>query len=356
MNLHTYSPFLLSNYQWVKSMYVFLSLLLLHKLTSQTYFSSKWTFIIIIVIFEIGSILCAAAPTSIAFIIGRAIAGIGCAGIATGGQVLFVDLLPLEKRPKYQGLLAATFGIAAIAGPLLGGVFASGVSWRWCFWINLPIGGVALVVLLLLLPAKPPPRQQSTESFLKRVQQFDPIGTALLTPGLILLLLALQWGGEHGSWKSPRVLGTLIPGILLLVAFAASQFWIGNDGTIPPRIIRQRSIAAASVSSLGFGSALIIVTFYLPIWYQAIQGLSAVGAGIRLLGYFLTTVVFVIASGLLVSKTGYYTPWLIIGTAIMVVGCGLLTTLRVNSTDAQVVGYQVSLSSYFTTSIANIYS
>ncbi|KAI9149910.1 MFS general substrate transporter [Paramyrothecium foliicola] len=306
-----------------------------------TYFCSKWAFNIFVVIFEVGSIICAAAPTSTAFIIGRAIAGIGCAGISTGGQVLFVDLIPLEKRPKYQGLLAATFGIAAIAGPLLGGVFATKVTWRWCFWINLPVGGVALVVLLLLLPVKPPPKERANDSLIQQIRQFDPIGTALLTPGLVLLLLALQWGGEERSWGSPKVVGTLVPGIVLLVAFALAQYWVGDEGTVPPRIIRRRSIAAASVSSLGFGSALIIITFYLPIWYQAIQGLSAVDAGIRLLGYFLTTVFFVIASGFLVSKTGYYTPWLILGTAIMIVGCGLLATLRVDSTDAQVIGFQV---------------
>lgn len=292
--------------------------------------------------FEVGSVVCAAAPTSIAFIIGRAIAGIGCAGISTGGQVLLVDLLPLEKRPKYQGLLAATFGIAAIAGPLLGGFFSSHTTWRWCFWINLPIGGVALATLLLLLPVKPPPKERSKESLMQRVRQFDPIGTSLLTPGLILLLLALQWGGETNNWSSPRVLGTLIPGTVLLCAFVLSQIWVGDDGTLPPRIIRQRTIAAASVASLGFGSALIIVTFYLPIWYQAIQGLSAVDAGVRMLGYFLTTVVFVIASGILVSKVGYYTPCLIVGTAIMAVGCGLLATLKVGSTDGLAMGFQVS--------------
>ncbi|KAK0390739.1 hypothetical protein NLU13_0242 [Sarocladium strictum] len=306
-----------------------------------TFYRAKWAFNMFVVVFEIGSVVCAAAPNSVAFIIGRAIAGIGCAGISTGGQVLFADLLPLEKRPKYQGLLAATFGVAAIAGPLLGGVFATKTTWRWCFWINLPVGGIALVVLLLFLPAKAAPRQQSSESLRRRFQEFDPIGTCLLTPGLILLLLALQWGGEDNSWGTPKVLGTLIPGLVLLVAFAASQFWAGDDGTVPPRLIRKRSIAAAGVSSLGFGSALIIVTFYLPIWYQAIQGLSAVDAGIRMLAYFLTTVVFVIASGFAVTKLGYYTPWLMGGTAIMAVGCGLLATLRVNTSDATAIGFQV---------------
>ncbi|KAK8036215.1 major facilitator superfamily transporter [Apiospora rasikravindrae] len=306
-----------------------------------TFFRTKWVFIATILIFEIGSTISAAAPTSTAFIVDRTISGVGGAGLTAGSQVVFVDLLPLAKRPKYQGFLGATFGVASIAGPLLGGVFASKASWRWCFWINLPIGAVAAAVLLVMLPPKPPPRTQNAgETFWQRLKQFDPVGTALMLPGLILLLLALQWGGIEG-WTSKRVLACLILGIALLVAFGAWQIWAGENGTVPPRIIRQRSIAAAAVTSLGFGSVLIIVTFYVPIWYQAIQGLTAVDAGIRMMGYFLSTVVFVIGSGIITSKIGYYTPPLIIGTAIAVVGCGLLTTLRVDTSSATVIGYQV---------------
>ena len=216
-------------------------------------------------IFEIGSIICAAAPNSTTLIVGRAIAGIGSAGTNTGAQVIFTDLFPLEKRPKYQGFLGATFGLASIAGPLLGGVFTTKVSWRWCFWINVPIGGLALAVLLLLFPAKAAPKKFSGTSFWERVRQFDPIGTTLLLPGLILLLLALQWGGNQYSWGSTRVVVTLVLGIVLLLAFGVSQMWVGENGVVPPRIMRQRSIIAGAAVSLGYGSSLIIVTFYLPI-------------------------------------------------------------------------------------------
>ncbi|KAK8054688.1 hypothetical protein PG994_009755 [Apiospora phragmitis] len=308
-----------------------------------TFFRTKWVFILAILIFEVGSTISAAAPNSTAFIAGRALSGVGGAGLTAGGQVVFVDLLPLAKRPKYQGFLGATFGLASIAGPLLGGVFAASgrLTWRWCFWINLPIGAAAAAVLLLLLPPKPPPRtQKAGETFWQRLEQFDPVGTALMLPGLILLLLALQWGGVEG-WTGTKVLVSLILGIVLLVAFGAWQVRAGENGTVPPRIIRQRSIAAATAASLGFGSVLVIVTFYVPIWYQAIQGLSAVDAGVRMMGYFLSTVLFVIGSGIVTSKIGYYTPCLILGTAIAAVGCGLLTTLRVDTSNARVIGYQI---------------
>lgn len=293
-------------------------------------------------IFEIGSIICAAAPNSTAFIVGRAIAGIGSAGNVTGANVILADLLPLEKRPKYQGFIGATFGLASIVGPLLGGVFASKVSWRWCFWINAPIGGAALIVLILLVPSNPPAQDQSDKSLLQRLKSYDPVGTALLVPGLTLLLLALQWGSNGSHWGSAHVMVTLVVGIMLILAFFVSQIWAGENGTLPPRIMRKRSIAAGSAVSLGFGSTLILVTFFLPIWYQAIKGLSAVDAGVRMLGYFLVTVFFVISSGIVVSKTGYYTPWLILGTALLTVGCGLLTTFRVNTSTAKSIGFQVS--------------
>ncbi|KAF2802381.1 putative MFS multidrug transporter [Mytilinidion resinicola] len=293
-----------------------------------TFFPAKWTFILLVAVFEIGSIICATAPNSTTFIIGRAIAGIGSAGNVTGANVILADLLPLEKRPKYQGFIGATFGLASIAGPLLGGVFASEVSWRWCFWINAPIGGVALVVLILLVPSKPPAREQSGKSLQERLKAYDPIGTVLLVTGLVLLLLALQWGSNESGWSSTRVIVTLVIGIVLILAFLISQAWIGENGTLPPRIICKRSIAAGAAVSLGFGSTLII-------------GLSAIDAGIRMIGYFLITAVSVIGSGIIVSKTGYYTPWLILGTALLVVGCGLLTTFRVSTSTTTSTGFQI---------------
>ncbi len=308
----------------------------------QTFFPAKWTFILLVTVFEIGSIICAAAPTSTVFIVGRAIAGVGSAGSTTGANVILADLLPLQKRPKYQGFIGATFGLASIAGPLLGGIFASKVSWRWCFWINVPVGVTSLVVLILCVPNNPPTQNQSDKPLLQRLKSYDPVGSMLLIPGLTLLLLALQWGNNGSNWDSARVLATLITSIVLILAFLVWQIWAGDNGTLPPRIMRKRSVAAGSLVSLGFGSVLIVVTFFIPIWYQAIKGHSAIRAGILMLGYFLSTVVFVIGSGIVVSKTGYYTPWLIAGTALMTIGCGLLTTYRVDTSTAKSIGFQVS--------------
>ena len=295
----------------------------------------------IVALFEVGSIVCAAAPSSNAFIVGRALAGIGGGGVSVGAQVIIRSLVPLAKVPAYTGAIGAAFGIAAILGPLLGGVLVTDSSWRWCFWINLPIGGLALIGLVLLLPSSPAPSKLEG-TFLEKVWKFDPVGNAVLAPGLILLLLAIQWGGSTYAWSSARVVACLVVGILLLITFMVVQYWVQEDGTVPPRILFQRSIAACTVVSLGTGAILIIVSFYLPIWSQAIQGTSAAQAGVRLLPYFLVTVIFVIGSGIGVSKLGYYTPFLIVGFALLSVATGLLTTLHVDSTIGEWIGYQVS--------------
>lgn len=252
-----------------------------------------------------------------------------------------IDLVPLRKRPAYQGLLGAIFGLASILGPLIGGILTTKVSWRWCFWINVPIGCTALVVLLIVLPASKPP-EEVQRTLRQKVWAFDPIGNLVLAPGLICLLLALQWGGAKYRWSDPKLIALLTIGCVLLVLFIAVQFFQEN-GTIPPRIMRQRSIVAGVIVNLGLGATLIIPTFYLPIWFQAIKGTTAVAAGIRLLPLFLGTVTAVIGTGIAISKLGYYTPWLIVGCMIRVVAGGLLTTLKVESRTGEWIGYQVSL-------------
>lgn len=250
-----------------------------------------------------------------------------------------IELVPLHKRPKYQGFLGAIFGLASIIGPLIGGLLTSKASWRYCFWINVPIGGLAFVGLLLFLPASPPP-VPIEGTFWQNLWKFDPVGNMVLAPGIICLLLGLQWGATKYPWKDSRVLALLVVGPVLLLAFFCIQA-IQENGTIPLRILRQRSMASGVVISLGLGPALIIPTFYLPIWFQAIKGISAMQSGIRLLPLLLGTVVFVIGAGIAISKSGQYAPWLIIGCAIRVLGGGLMTTLRVHSGIGQWFGYQV---------------
>jgi hypothetical protein len=166
-----------------------------------TFFSIKTVFLTAIALFEVGSAICGAAPNSVALIVGRAVAGLGSAGIMSGAIVILIYSVPLHKRPLYQGLFGAIFGLSSVVGPLLGGAFTSKVTWRWCFYINLPFGGVAVVLLFFLLDI--PEREETKKSLGSKLAQLDAFGTAAFLPGVICLLLALQWGGSKYSVGIP---------------------------------------------------------------------------------------------------------------------------------------------------------
>ncbi|KAK3389799.1 major facilitator superfamily domain-containing protein [Podospora didyma] len=238
-----------------------------------TFYPIKTVFISSIAIFEVGSLVCAVAPLSGIFIAGRAIAGLGSAGINAGFIIILATRLPLERRPIFVSSYSAMYGVASVVAQLLGGAFTTHLTWRWCFYINLPIGAAAILLAALCLQA--PPLSSSQEapatSWKTNLAEMDLLGTAILIPGMVCLLLALEWGGSLYSWSSPPLIVLLVVLGVAVVRFVGIQVWKQDKGTMPPRIIRQRSVACSAIYVFSAGGALNVFQYFLPIWFQAIK-------------------------------------------------------------------------------------
>lgn len=304
-------------------------------------FNVKLAYLGAIFIFEVGSLICAVSPDSTTFIVGRAIAGIGTAGLFSGSIVILSLIMPLKKRPLAFGLIGGMWGIASVAGPLLGGAFTDHATWRWCFYINLPIGGIAMGIVFLFLHVNRNTEDTLNMTFLERVKQLDILGASMFIPGVVCLLLALQWGGAEYAWSNSRIIGLFIGFGLLIIVFIGIQLWKGDKGTLPPRLFKNRYVLFAMLFCLGFGAGFFSLIYYLSLYFQAIQGVSAVQAGIKILPLLISTIVCSMASGAIITAIGYYQPVVMFCMVLYTVGAGLITTLDVGSPMREWFGYQV---------------
>jgi EmrB/QacA subfamily drug resistance transporter len=279
-------------------------------------FGRKTTFMTSIVIFLIGSALSGMAQNMSELIGFRAVQGLGAGGLMVGVMAIIGDLIPPRERGKYQGMMAGVMAIAMIGGPLVGGTITDNWGWRWAFYINLPLGVVALglISVVLHLPKK------------RAKAGIDYLGVILLTVGITSIVLVTTWGGSQYAWTSARIMELIGIGVAALIGFV---FWQTKaaEPVVPLHIFRSRNFTLMSVIGFITGFVMFGATLYLPLYQQSVQGASATNSGLLLLPMLGAMLVTSMVAGRVTTNTGRYKVFPVVGSILMTVGLYLLSTM-----------------------------
>lgn len=300
-------------------------------------FGRKITMLAAIFLFEVGSLVCALANSMNMLIGGRVLAGVGGGGVQVLVFMILTEIVSIEKRGIAQGCVGAAFGIASVLGPIIGGLFTTHVTWRWCFYINLPIGGVSAVFFFFMF--NPPPPKGSIRQKLKMV---DYLGTVMLATGMVLLLLGLTLAGSQtDSWDSAIVISFFVVGGVVVLAFFAYNFTLSKNQLFPTAImVAPRVILVCCAFFCMFGAFMALV-LYLATYFQVVKNADALHSGLDLLPLIIPVVLLSISAGIFISKTGFTKPVAITGFSVASIGVGLLTLYDVDTPTPKHIGYQI---------------
>ncbi|KAI1077297.1 MFS general substrate transporter [Whalleya microplaca] len=289
-----------------------------------------------VAIFFVGSLICALSVSVGMLIAGRAIQGIGGGGIVILTNICVSDLFSLRKRGMYYALFGMVWSIASAIGPILGGVFTSEVTWRWCFWINLPISGLGFFVLLFVLKLHNP-----GTSMKDGLAAVDWLGSLLIIGGTLMFLFGLEFGGITFPWNSATTICLIVFGIFTVGLFILVEKKFAKYPVIPLRLFKIGTNIAAFAICVCHGLVFISGSYYLPLYFQAVLGVSSLLSGVYLLPFVLSLSFMSIVTGVFIQKTGKFLPGIIFGMVAMTIGFGLFIDLGAEANWAKIIIYQI---------------
>jgi EmrB/QacA subfamily drug resistance transporter len=283
-------------------------------------FGRKPVFLAAILIFLAGSMLAGLSQTMVQLIGFRALQGVGAGGLMVGAQAIIADIVPPRERGRYMGLIGTVFAVASVAGPLLGGFFVDNLSWRWVFYINLPIGALAVAIVIFKLHLHTPTTRH----------RIDFLGAGLLSGGVGALILLTTWGGNQYPWGSPTIVGLGIAGVALLAAFVWQERR-AEEPIVPLTLFRSRTFVLSNAMGFTIGMAMFGSIIFIPLFLQLVYGASPTSSGLRMLPLMAGLLVASIGSGRAISRMGRYKIFPIVGSGTLVAGMFLLSRLTVST-------------------------